>query len=415
MELPSLGSRIRKARVDAGYSLSALARALYVDKAYLSRIENDRQQPSPSMLDSLSRSLGARFGAGAARAGDSTDPGGNVALVPRRQPDGSVVITMMDRRAFLATATATVSVAASAAAIELPARVTSDTVTALSDRLDWHIAAGATMHPDPVSRLVRADLERITVMVRDSPRGLRGPMLSVGARYAEYLGWMRQEAGDLDGAMRWTNQAADLAHVANWRPMVGYTMVRKSRLLQYLQPAQAADLARAARTGPWRLTPGLVALAASQQAEAHARAAQDRDARHALDVAGAALARTDRAEEPPLGPDVMARSATLTVDLWTARCDLILGQAEPAIGPIRRLITEMDRPRAWSLNGAQLATAYARVGAVDDAVRTVRTTLAAAGGCASATGARELRAVRPALEPFAARSDVRDVLATLPT
>ncbi|HEX5494406.1 MAG TPA: helix-turn-helix transcriptional regulator [Mycobacteriales bacterium] len=410
VELPSPGNRIRRARTDAGYSLSALARALYVDKAYLSRIENDRQQPSPAMLERLNRELGALVGMATGNAASSGD---GVALVPERRPDGSVIITMMDRRAFLATATATVAVPA--AVIELPDRVTSDTVTALSDRLDWHMAAGTTMHPEPVSRLVRADLDRIDGILREAPRGLRGPLLRITARYAEYLGWMRQEAGDPDGAMRWTNHAADLAHVADWRPMVGYTMIRKSRLLQYRRPAQAADLARAARTGPWRLSPGLVAFAASQQAEAHARAAQDRDARHALDVAGAALAHTNRANEPPLGPDVMARGATLTVDLWTARCELILGRAEPAIGPIHRLITEMNRPRAWSLNGAQLATAYAGVGAVDDAVRTVRTTLAAAGGCASATGAYELRAVRPALTPWAGRSDVRDLLADLPT
>lgn len=409
--MESLGSRIRAARVERGLSMGELARLAHITTAYVSYLEHDRRVPGSAVLRSLSQALGVELPTPQEQPYAEPAPTSDDALVLVRQPDGSVILVQMDRRAFLATA----SLAAGATAIPLPDRLTSEVVKAMGDRLTWHMAAGRSSNPQTVARLVNADLPTVVDAAASAPKALRDRTYVLAARYAEYLGWMQQEAGDFDAAMRSTAYASDLAQVAGWRPMVAYATIRRSRLWQYRRPGYAAELASTVYARPGRLTPGLVAMGAAQAAEAYARDGQDTPSRRALDTASRALGRVRPGDEPPIGPDVLARDTELTVGLWIARCDLALGRAENAIGPIAKLVTtlEVNGQRTWALNGGQLAAAYARAGATDEAVHTAHRTLAASAQCASATGARELQALRPALQPWAGRTDIDEVLTAL--
>lgn len=58
-----LGIRIRMARIEAGYSLSELARRTYISKSHLSRIETGKKGVSPELLGALSNELGVRLAA----------------------------------------------------------------------------------------------------------------------------------------------------------------------------------------------------------------------------------------------------------------------------------------------------------------------------------------------------------------
>lgn len=317
---------------------------------------------------------------------------------------------MMDRRTFLATATT--AAAASATGFALPDRVTPAAISAASDRLDWHVAAGRVAQPEAMSRLLREDLAEIIRAARQAPPAVRSPLLSIAARFAEYLGWMRQEADDAPGAMYWTDRAGDFAQAANWKHMVAYTYIRKALILQHEQPDHAADMATVARRGPWLATPGLAALAAAHEAEAHAEAGRAGSSRRALDLVQRYGARIDPADEPALGSRSMTPDRLLR--LHTARCDLRLGIADSAISNLLVLMPHLQGPRWRMITEATLASAYAKAGAIDEACRTAQDAMQHGVHCSSATARRELRQLRPALRPWAGRDDVRQVLDALP-
>jgi transcriptional regulator with XRE-family HTH domain len=57
-----LGARVRQLRRRRGMTVEELARAVDVDKAHVSRIENNRKQPSVAMLAQLAKALGTSIG-----------------------------------------------------------------------------------------------------------------------------------------------------------------------------------------------------------------------------------------------------------------------------------------------------------------------------------------------------------------
>lgn len=59
---PLLGPRVRQLRRLHGLTVEELARAVDVDKAHISRIENDRKAPSVAMLAQLARTLNTSIG-----------------------------------------------------------------------------------------------------------------------------------------------------------------------------------------------------------------------------------------------------------------------------------------------------------------------------------------------------------------
>ena len=57
-----LGARVRQLRRRRGLTVEELARAVDVDKAHISRIENNRKPPSVAMLAQLAKTLGTSIG-----------------------------------------------------------------------------------------------------------------------------------------------------------------------------------------------------------------------------------------------------------------------------------------------------------------------------------------------------------------
>jgi hypothetical protein len=62
--------------------------------------------------------------------------------------------------------------------------------------------------------------------------GSHGPLPCVSARFAEFTGWLHQDAGDLRAAMQWSNTALDFAQEAADVHLVSYTRMRKSNIAQ---------------------------------------------------------------------------------------------------------------------------------------------------------------------------------------
>lgn len=59
---PLLGARVRQLRRRRGLTVEELARAVDVDKAHISRIENNRKAPSVAMLAQLAKTLNTSIG-----------------------------------------------------------------------------------------------------------------------------------------------------------------------------------------------------------------------------------------------------------------------------------------------------------------------------------------------------------------
>ncbi|MGH3468279.1 MAG: helix-turn-helix domain-containing protein, partial [Thermocrispum sp.] len=55
-------------------------------------------------------------------------------------------------------------------------------------------------------------------------------LLYVAARFAEFTGWLHQDAGDLRAAMQWSNTALDLAQESDDLHLVSYIRMRKSNI-----------------------------------------------------------------------------------------------------------------------------------------------------------------------------------------
>lgn len=134
------------------------------------------------------------------------------------------------------------------------------------------------------------ELEQVAVEARGS---LRVQILALCSRFAEFAGWLCQDAGDLLDAERWTDRALDFIEGTDDAPTRVYLLMRKSSIAAERRDAvRAVNLAEAASghdTG--RLALQLQALSARQLAIAHAvsnnRLESDRAADAALELLAA--------------------------------------------------------------------------------------------------------------------------------
>lgn len=99
----------------------------------------------------------------------------------------------------------------------------------------------------------------------------RRQLLALGARAAEFTGWLYRDAGGRTQAAYWRDRATEWAQEAGDLAMQGYILLRKSQAAWDDRDApRMLTLARAAQDGPWRVPPRVRAEAAQQEARAQA-------------------------------------------------------------------------------------------------------------------------------------------------
>jgi transcriptional regulator with XRE-family HTH domain len=113
------------------------------------------------------------------------------------------------------------------------------------------------------------ELEQLALEARGS---LRGEILALCSRFAEFAGWLCQDAGDLLDAERWTDRALDFIAGADDADARAYLLMRKSGIAaERRDPVRAVTLAEAAvGRDPGSLTHQMRALIARQLAIAQA-------------------------------------------------------------------------------------------------------------------------------------------------
>lgn len=180
-------------------------------------------------------------------------------------------------------------------------------------------------------------------------------LLHMRARYAEFAGWLYQDAGDPATAQHWLDRALEWSHAVGDAEMATYVLARKSQLAgDTADGFSAVDLAEAA----WNLAPDrrLQALARTYAAHGHALAGSRDRCLRALDEATELISRAN---------DGPARWApwldAAYIDVQRARCLTIVGDPRQAAGlfqgAIRRLPPSYRRDRGVYLGREALAHA----------------------------------------------------------
>jgi tetratricopeptide (TPR) repeat protein len=373
----SFGDLLRRFRESRSMSLTDLANKINFSKGYLSRIETGGRRGNQTVAAICDRALDT--GGALARHLQAAHQGRRGYRVPRpRRPEyepGSVALNAADL----------------------------DTAEGLFEHLR---GMGRTTN----SRLVLPGLVAYTRTLIDGVP-VRGPVvrrrhLLLVARYAEFVGWMLQEAGATEQALRWTDRAVEFAAAADDRAMAAHAQVRRALFAMYRNdPTQTVDLAGAAvrAAGPW---PRIHRAAWQRLAQGHALAGRAGPAEEAL-ARAAALVVDEPTAPPPalvLGPAGPADSVTLT----TAWCYTELGRweeaAEMLCSALPRFPDASRRSRARY--GVRAAYAQAMSGDPGVACQTLRSVLVDVVAVRSATVGQDLARLKSVLRRFPRHPDV---------
>lgn len=386
--LPVFGAELRRSRLAAGLTLAQFSAVVHYSKGQISKVETGHKRATPEFARLCDAAL---------------DAGGRlIALVPpgHRRADGPA---SPSRRGVMAAG------AASVLAVTSGTRGHGSDVSARSDGIAAQdVAAGAASLPDatyalldhyrqlgqvaPPSALLPG-LVAQTRSVADLASGARAragrALFRSAARFAEFTGWMAQEAGDEAAALHWTGHAVDLAAAGGDDDLAAYALVRRALITYYRSAAgDTIALAQGARHG--KLPARIRGLAAQRVAQGHALAGDHTACMRDLDIARALL--TADAAEPgarPLGTSHL----TDPVSMITGWCLVDLGRPREAARTLdRELALVPDSAlRTHARYGTRRALAHALAGDIDQACAYTDALLLAVGAVASATVALDLK------------------------
>ncbi|MBM4792337.1 helix-turn-helix transcriptional regulator [Streptomyces sioyaensis] len=420
---PSLkfGEELRKRRLDAGLSLTALSSAVHYSKAQLSKVERGIKAPSRD----LARLCDAALGAGGALialvatsgAGTPDEPaeGGidEEEWTMQLSPDGSGWFQPLGRRRVVAAGAASLMRWQTGGAGPVPQATGAGMLEASRSLFTHYRRLGQSVEPGVLLPGLIAQTHTLRELSAHADSRTRGELLALGSRYAEYVGWLVQETGDEQAALWWTQRAVDLAAAGGDRALAGYALVRRALVTMYQDDAeQTVALAQRAQSGA--LPPRIRGLAAQREAQGHALAG-DRDAcQRALDKARLLLARQDDdADAPVIGPMHLPDS----VGMVTGWCLFDLGRPREAAEELNRQLAWVapDAVRTQVRYGVRRALAYAADGEIDHACTLTKSLLDGVAAVRSATVTIDLRRLARVLARHSDHAPVRQLAPRLGT
>jgi hypothetical protein len=238
---------------------------------------------------------------------------------------------------------------------------------------------------------------------------IRRQLLTVGARGAEFAGWLYRDVYLPDRALYWRDRAVEWSQEAGDWSMPGYILLKKSQSAwDERDGLRMLTLAQAVQSGPWSLPPLVRADAAQQEARGLAMTGEARDlierkldqARELFDSAGP----KDR-ESNQLG----RHYSESLLALQSAICYCEAGQPHRAVETYRALpygqFSYRDRGYFLSL----MASALAVAGEPDIAIDSGYEALNVARKTNSTRTVQELARVCRLLTPWETRPGVREL------
>ena len=194
----------------------------------------------------------------------------------------------------------------------------------------------------------------------------RKQLLRVGARYAEFAGWIYQDTGALNSAMQMSSIALDFAQEADDEMLVSYILMRRSNIAtDAKRPELALTLVDGALSKATHLPPRYRAVALRQRAHVFAQLGRPDDCASTLELAFKFAERSADSEKD------LAQYCTLEyVEMEAAHCWVELGQADKAIGTLQHSLAgwKPEFRRDLGLCLARLAVAYVSSDQIENAL-----------------------------------------------
>jgi tetratricopeptide (TPR) repeat protein len=231
----------------------------------------------------------------------------------------------------------------------------------LLDLLTQYARTDNMLGPRPLLLAVASQLALIEQFWNIARGPVRSELLAVGARYAEFAGWLHQDAGDHATAARWTLQALELAHSAESPVLAAYVLMRRSNQASTIgDGARTLGLAAAALDTPQAGHPMLAALSLRQRARGYALDGNARECERALDDARHQLTEMST-DVDPLIRSLAGYCTPSYIEMEAADCWVQLGRPERAVSIYESELANWPEVyrRDRGVHLARLASAYA--------------------------------------------------------
>ncbi|MEV7467660.1 helix-turn-helix transcriptional regulator [Streptomyces kronopolitis] len=417
----AFGEELRKRRLDAGLSLTALSAAVHYSKAQLSKVERGIKAPSRDLArlcDAALRAGGALIALVATSASGTAEepaPGGidEEEWTMQLSPDGSGWFRPMGRRQVVGAGAASL-MRWQTGGVGPVSQATGAGMLEASRALFTHYRRlGQNVEPGFLLPGLIAQTHTLRELSAHADSRTRRELLALGSRYAEYVGWLVQETGDEQAALWWTQRAVDLAAAGGDRALAGYALVRRALVTLYQDDAEQT-VALAQRAQSDTLPSRIRGLAAQREAQGHALAGDHDACQRALDRARVLLARqVDDADAPVIGPMHLPDS----VGMVTGWCLFDLGRPREAADELNRQLAWVspDAVRTQVRYGVRRALAYAADGEIDHACTLTEPLLDGVAAVRSATVTIDLRRLARVLARHSDHASVRQLAPRLGT
>lgn len=381
-EQADFAAELARRRAEAGMSLADVAVRAHVHRAYVHNVEHGRRWPSEAVARALDTALGA---------------------------DGALLTTWAAGEAATA-ATDPDEFDRFEQALQAPRRTDTAVVEHLARVLAEQRRAEDVLGARRLRPVVHAQIKVIDELVTDTREPVRHELLTVGAHYCQFAGWLGQDTMDTTGARRYYKRAMDAAQEIGDSDMVVSVLSLKSHLAWSQGNATAAvELAQAGQREPQRVSDAVLALVAQQEARGHALHGDTEATERALDRSAtltyAAAARPD--EAPPWvyfnDPSRLAfQRGVAYVELHRHAA------AVPLLSTALRSLTN-GYTRDQARYAAMLALALAGAGEAEAALVHAKHGAELAVATGSALAAQELRRVRAVLREHGAERAVTEL------
>ncbi|WP_444962850.1 helix-turn-helix domain-containing protein [Nocardiopsis sp. M1B1] len=405
------GAELRRRRQEARMSLADLARATHYSKGYLSKLETGAKPPTPEAAVACDTALGAdgTLLTLAPARNPSGDPAPKVpshsqeVWILRMEDDGRTEFTGIDRRTALSAGAASLMTMAAG-----PAPAAPETLGWFRGQFAALRALGQQTPPRVVLPLAVAQANALRHLATGTDERSASAALSLASRFAEYAGWMAQEAGDNKAALWWTDTAVTMAAAAGDREMGAYAHVRQALVAMYAHDgARTVALARRVLSKPGA-SARVLGLAAKREAQGHALRGDLVSCERSLERARGLLPNSDG----PLSPEVLGSSHVADpVGVARGWCLVDLGRFEEGARILDEEVLRLPESavRARTRFGVRRALAHALAGEVDHACSLTRDLLEGAAASGSATIVADLRRLSQALARHHGHGAVRDL------
>ncbi|MER8099351.1 helix-turn-helix transcriptional regulator [Kitasatospora sp. NPDC094016] len=392
------GRELRRLRDEAGLTLGGLAQEVNYSRSHLSRIERGEKRPSVG----LARRCDALFGsAGRLQALVGPHPSSRLGRM-------SGAGRLMARRGLLAAGAASLIgfSPVDGERIDPPDGVS--LVGPFRAQLDQMRQLGQATEPSALLDLLEAQTRTVAKVAASSGPRDGARLFVLAAHFADYTGWMAQEAGDNASALDWTAKAVGLAQAGGDRDLAFYALVRRALVTFYDADAEQT-IALASRAQESRLPPRIRGLAAQREAQGHALAGDELACMRSLDRARQLLdsASARAGTGPVIGTSHLVDPAAMV----TGWCLFDLGRPREAAEVFDRecLRISPQALRTRARYGLRRALAHAAAGEIEHSCEIAGELLDLAVAVRSATVTADIRRLAKELARFRTNRSVRNL------